>query len=178
MFNAMKKLIPVILVLSLIQGCMFYYKVQTIRPAYINDIRHYDSLNKYFILHVKDSAWHLTELKLTSNDLSGLISALPDNRLKYKMTKTKGGNRYKQNRESCVLEEVHIYLQDSLFTGIKAGDNIRITFSTISKLEVYNKAKGRTLVSWLTPAIVGTAIGGGILVITYLLFALIGLANG
>jgi hypothetical protein len=151
---------------------MFYYKVQTMKPVNLDNIKQYDSLNKYFILHVNDSAWHLTELDITSHDFSGIITVLPDNRFKYKSTKTNCGNRYKKNNESYVLEEVHIYLQDSLFTGIKAGDKIKIAVSTISKVEVYKKAAGRTVVSWVIPVIVPTVIVGGVAIFVVVLFAL------
>ena len=171
----MKKIIPLILLLSFLQGCMFYYKVQTIKPVNLNDIKQFDSLNKYFILHVKDSAWNLSELEITSHEVSGITSVLPDNRFKFKITKSHGKNRYKKNKENnetYVLEEVHIYLQDSLFTGIKVGDKIKISLSTISKVEVYQKAVGRTVVSWLMPVIVPTVIVGGAVIFGFMIWAL------
>jgi len=164
----MKKLVLTIILLSFLQGCMYYYKVQTVKPVQFNDIKLYDSLNKYLILHYGDSAWHIYGLEFTANALSGKISDLPENHLKFKTTKTDRGNRYHKDfdsNESNVLEEVHLYLQDSLFSEINVNDSIKIDFSTISKAEVYKKAKGRTLSSWLVPIFGVPIIATGILTI-------------
>jgi len=147
----------VLIFLGFLQGCMFYYKVQTVNKVTPQEIKKYDSLNKYLILHQGDSAWHLYKPGITNNMLSGELFVLPDYRLKFQTTDPKGGNRYKNTRgndESCVLDEVHLYVYDSLVTKLHSGENIQIAFSAIKKAEVYKKAKGRTTVSWLVPAIV------------------------
>ena len=163
----MKKLLLSIILLSTLQGCMYYYKVQTVKPVRFNDIKLYDSLNKYLVLHYGDSAWHFTELDISADVLSGKISDLPKNHQKYKSTKPGKATRYLkdfESDESNVLEEVHLYLQDSLFYEIKSNDRIKIDFSMISKAEVYKKAKGRTLSSWLIPGLGVPIIAAGIIV--------------
>ena len=162
----MKKLLLSIILLSTLQGCMYYYKVQTVKPVQFNDIKLYDSLNKYLVLHYGDSAWHLFGVDIGVNAFSGKISDLPKDHLKYKTTKPEKANRYHkdfESNEANVLEEVHLYLQDSLFYEIKSNESIKIDFSIISKAEVYKKAKGRTLSSWLIPGLGVPIIGAGII---------------
>jgi hypothetical protein len=160
----------VLILLASLQGCKFYYNVQTVKPVEANSIRQYDSLNKYFILHQGDSAWHLSQVNIADNMLSGVVSVLPFTHVKYKTTKPKGGTRYKntrQNSESCVLEEVHLYLMDSVFSTIKTGDSINLDYSVFTKADVYLKDKGKTTASWLIPAfsVMGVVVGWVIFII-------------
>ncbi|MGA2823500.1 MAG: hypothetical protein ABSE72_08250 [Bacteroidales bacterium] len=155
-----------LLFLSLLQGCMYYYKVQTANKVTSQGFKVYNSLDKYFILHQGDSAWQLSKVGITDNTLTGDLTVLPGNRYKFRTTKPTGGNRYKntkKNDESYVLDEVHLYLQDSLVPKQHPGNNIPIAFSSIKKAEVYKKAKGRTNASWLIPSIGGPVLVGGIL---------------
>jgi len=158
------------LLLSLcsLPGCMFYYKVQTVNKVTPHEMKRYDSLNKYFIIHQRDSAWHLSKPGFAEIGLSGELSALPENHRKFLTTKTKGGNRYIKNKnpyESCVLDEVHLYISDSLVP--ERYDSGRVLFAStgIMKTEIYKKAKGRTTVSWLAPVIGGTVLVGGVVAI-------------
>jgi hypothetical protein len=151
----MKKLFIPMFLLIFLSGCMYYYKIQTVRPVAANTFKQYDSLNKYLILHLKDTAWHLSVMNIKDIELFGKLSTLPDYRMKYKTTKPNAWNRYKRMEvqdENYVLEEVHLYLQDSLFSEVYAGDAINLQYSAISKVDVYIKDKGKTTASWLIPA--------------------------
>lgn len=143
---------------------MYYYKVQTVHNVTPYDIRKYDSLNKYLIVHQRDSAWHLSSLGITGNTLSGKLSVLPENRYKFLTTKPNTGNRYKKSREtdeSYILEEVHLYISDSMAHEHYYNGNIQVAFSALSNAEVYQKASGRTSVSWLIPVFGGIILVGG-----------------
>ena len=164
-----------LLLLCSLQGCMFYYKVQAVSKVTQQEVKKYDSLNKYIIIHQKDKAWHLSQPLISDNTLYGKLSVLPENHYKFLTTKPKGGNRYVKNKkpyESCVLEEVHLYLSDSVVPEKYDSGNIKIAFSKIQKAEIYVKAKGRTTASWLVPAFVGSALGGGVIVGTILVVSL------
>ncbi len=153
-----------LLLLCSLQGCMFYYKVQPVSKVTPQDVKKFDSLNKYIILHQRDKAWHLTKPLVSDNTLSGKLSVLPENRYKFQTTKPTGGNRYKNSRipnESYVLEEVHIYVSDSVVPENYDGGSIKIAFSKIQNAEIYVKAKGRTTASWLVPALGGAVFVGG-----------------
>jgi hypothetical protein len=171
-FNSVKKIIPVflfILISVLFQGCMFYYKVQTRENVNSIEMRRFDSLNKYFILHMNDTAWNLRSLKTSATAFSGLLDTLPKIHTKYKTTDPREGNRYKIRDdwdESCVLQEVHLYLQDSLYSAARDGDSLKITYGSIRKAEVYTKDKGKTTTSWLLPAILVPLVGVPVLIIS------------
>jgi len=150
----MKKLLLSIALLSLLTGCMSYYKVQTEKPVSSNTIKQFNSQNKYLILHSGDSAWQVSNPEITANTLSGNLTVLPAYRYKFKTTKIGRGTRYKNNPhtdESFVLDEVHLYLNDSQYTALKSESSIKIPLSAFSKAQVYIKDKGKTRISWLIP---------------------------
>ena len=154
------------------QSCMFYYKVQTVSKVTPQEVKKYDSLKKYVILHQRDKAWHLSQALISENTLYGKLSVLPENRYKFLTTKPTRGNRYikkQEPNELYVLEEVHLYVSDSVVQAHFDSGSIKIAFSKIQHAEVYVKAKGRTSASWLVPAIAGSVLGvsvvGGIIVV-------------
>ena len=151
--------------LGSLQGCKYYFKVQTIKKVAPQEVKIFDSVNKYFIVHLRDSAWHLSNPILTGNTLSGELTALPENRYKFLTTKPIGSNRYLKNEEideSYVLEEVHLYLTDSLWREKHTTGNIQIAFSSIQNTEIYIKDKGKTTVSWLLPPIIVALSAGAV----------------
>jgi hypothetical protein len=153
------------------QGCMYYYKVQTVNKVSQQDFKMYEYLNKYLILHQGASAWKLKNLKYDSEQFSGDLSVLTPNHLKYQTTNPKQANRYKntkRNDESAVLQEVHLYVEDSLVPELNIGDNIKLHFSTIKRTEIYTAAKGRTTASWIVPIITPIVVIGGLITIAAL----------
>jgi hypothetical protein len=165
LFLKTKKLTFIIIAfffLGFLQSCMYYYKVQTIKDVSSKEIRKFDSLNKYLVLHRMDSAWYFTQLKINDTVVSGIISILPGDHRKYKTTVVNAGNRYKNTRvhnESGVLNEIHLYWTDSLSFVKQPGDRVEMRFQEIKKAEVYKKAKGRTTASWVLPAVLGPLVG-------------------
>lgn len=158
----------VLLLLGSLQGCMFYYKVQAVSKVTPQEVKKYDSLNKYIIMHQRDKAWHLSQPLISDNTLYGKLSVLPENHYKFLTTKPTGGNRYiknKQPNESHVIEEVHLYVLDSVVPEKYDSGSIKVAFSKIQNAEVYVEAKGRTNASWLVPAIGGPALFVGIIAI-------------
>ena len=142
--------------LASLQGCKYYYKVQTVKTVTPQEVKQYSSLNRYIIIHQRDKAWHFTCPLISDSTLYGKLLVLPENRYKFLTTKPTGGNRYIKNRnpnETYVLEEVHLFVADSVIPEQCDSGNIKIAFSKIQNAEVYIKAKGRTTASWLVPAI-------------------------
>ena len=138
------------------QGCKYYYKVQTVNKVTSYEVKKFDSLDKYIIIHQRDKAWHFSKPVISDSTLSGELSVLPEKRFKFLTTKPTGGNRYirdKKPYESYVLEEVHLYVSDSVVPAKYDSGNIRIAFSAIKNAELYIKAKGQTTASWLIPGI-------------------------
>ena len=154
----MKNLLPIIaalIILNLLTGCGFYYKVQTSNhPFNKADLKTFIQEDKYFILHETDTAWCLSNIMYNDTFFSGMLSPLPKNHMKYKTEK--GNYRYKINVpdslcEKGILNEVHFYsisdvkVNDHFFTG---------KYSSVSQVKVYSKNKSKTRRSWILPAII------------------------
>jgi len=153
-----KKFISAFLILIFLgtfQGCMYYYKVQTVPRVYPQNIKTCDSLNKFLILHQGESAWHLSNPGVTDSMLSGTLALLPGNCQQFRTNHTKGTNRYRRDDRILVLNQVHLYLQDSVIPEFKTFDSVKIAFSAFSRAVIYKKAKGRTTASWVVPTVVG-----------------------
>ena len=153
----------------MLQGCHFYYKVQTVKPVVADSFKQYDSLNKYLILHQRDSTWHLSNCEITGDILTGKLEALPYYRLDYLTTDPCKYNRYKYENRINVLNQVHFYIQDSTLPEFHTGNDIRIPLSSLQKAEVYQKAKGKTAVSWIWP-ISPFILFGSLLVVGIILY--------
>ena len=140
----------------LLPGCKYFYKINTLKKVTPTEVTKYNFQNKYLILHQGFSAWHISELAISDNNIKGQLTELPENRVRYQSSKPKRIHRYKKRTEFYVLDEVHLYLNDTLVPKLHQGDTIGIAVSSISKAEVYQKAVGRTTVSWVVPIIAAT----------------------
>lgn len=146
----------ILLFLVSFQGCRYYYRVQTVEKVSPQNIKTCDSLNKLLVLHQNKSAWQLSGYAVTDNMLSGTLSVLPGNCHQYKTTSLKRGNRYRKDDRIVVLNQVHLYLNDTIVPKFTTGDEVKIDFSAVHKAEIYVKDKGRTTVSWVVPTVLGT----------------------
>ncbi len=147
-------------VLCSLQGCMYYYKVKAVSPVGQPEVKTFTTVDKYLILHQREKAWHLSQPLISGTTLYGKLTALPENRYKFQTTKPKGGNRYIKKSESYILEEVHLYVSDSLVSQKPDTGSFQIAFSQIQHAEVYVKARGQSTASWLILGIGGPVLAG------------------
>jgi len=168
MYKVISALLALIF-LSPFQGCMFYYKVQTLNKVAAREIMKFDSAGKYLVLQSRDSAWHLTNPAIHDNYLSGELSVLPAVRKKFTINDPKVSKRYKNTSEEderFVLNEVHLFLNDSMVPEQHVGKTNQVPCSAIQKAEIYMKDKRKTTASWLVPALICLPLlGVGILII-------------
>lgn len=146
-----------LLLLLLMSGCRYYYEVAPLRRVAAKDIQGLNKGGKYIIIHRNDSAWHLSVRSADSGLISGKLEQLPPDHRKYLTTNPKkGNNRYRKNKDNeiAVLDEVHLYVSDSLTPAFAAGDDIRLHPSVILRAELYRQNRGRTTASWVIPAVV------------------------
>ena len=139
------------LLLIVLQGCMQYYKVKTIKSIGVSELEKYIAENKYIILHQDSLARHLYNPRIMRNTLSGVLVDLPINHLRYKTTKYNQGNRYrntKLNNESFVLNEVHLYLWNPVIREFGLVKEVEIPLAEISYADVYSEDKFETAISW------------------------------
>jgi hypothetical protein len=166
-FNRIVSGILIIAVLNLMNGC-YYYKVTRAEKPPEPTIVELQTMNKYFILHVRDKVWHFTDIVIDGDAIKGKISVSEDHAF-YKTTNPNIVNRYRKSRsfdDSRVINEVHVYI-----TEYKESTDGSISFpaSSVSKIEIYDPAAGATTASWIF-SILGIAAGtlGLILIIAIL----------
>jgi hypothetical protein len=135
-----------------LQGCV-YYKALTVKPATAQEIRKYDSENKYLILHRDTSAWHLSGIVVNDEGLAGNLSAVPIERSAYHMSVPSLGRRYERINESDVLDQVHLYLKDSIVPKFDSNGHIKVALTDIQEAEVYQKDGLRSTLSWAIPLV-------------------------
>ena len=142
-----------LMLLVFIQGCR-YYKVQTLKTVTPKDMKKFDSLHKYIIVHQGASAWHLTNLGYNNEQVSGHLAMLPEEHLKYQTTDTKSSNKYEKSdmhNGANVLSEVHLYIGNITVPVFAEGDSVQIAYSSFARGEVYRKDNSTTAVAVAVP---------------------------
>jgi len=172
LFIAISLIVPFV-ILILINGCS-YYKVTTSQTN-ASVIEQMQMNKKYIIVHLGTNAWHLKDISLNDEmkEMSGFIEALPENHQNYLTTNPHSPNRYKtwegnptqgyKVREGNPTQEVHVYI-----SKYAEGQDSQITvpLSAIKKIEIYDKAVGAIVISYVLTTIVviagALAIAGAI----------------
>ena len=144
-----------LIILTMVTGC-YYYKIQTSNRIMPEELKAFQDNKKYFILHMADTAMHLTDILFKDSSFYGTLSPLTKVHMKYKTEK--GKLRYLRYQsivdssyinETDILNEVHLfYTGDGLK---KTGNNVTGYISSIQKVDVYMKNKGKTRRTWLVP---------------------------
>ena len=169
-------LLALVLTLSLLVNSGCYYYKATARPGFTAEqLNKLLKENRYMILHSRESAWHLGLLRVHGDGFTGYLDKVDSARVKYlpvpKATwqsyppkiPTKGGevrvDRYKLRDKDIVIDQVHLFLADSLAPGVSVNNDISVPFSGILKTETYDRAKGMTTGSFVIPILFGTILG-------------------
>ena len=172
--NAMKTILSfttILIILNVLTGCGFYYKVQTSdHPFNKEDLKTFIQKDKYFILHEKDTAWHISSIAYNDSTFQGALSVLPKIHMKYKTEK--GNYRYKVSvpdslNEKEILNEVHLYISNDIMIKDKTYNG---KYSSVLKVNENIKNKARTARSWILPIII-TPIAMPVFVITLVLIS-------
>ena len=146
-------------------SCMNYYKVSDkSNMSVVTDTTSVANMNRYFILRTGSNAFYMNNIVLAKDrkSLTCLLEALPEEHTMH-LHKGRGGHmRFKIDKpENVVTNEVHIYIpRDSAAT---AGKSYFLSLNKVIKLEVLEKDKGRTRLSYVLG---GLAIAGGALLVT------------
>ena len=152
-----KKFAVIILCLSMLfslQGCMQYYKVKKVSNISAQEMAHFIANKRFIVIHQDSLARYLFNPRLSENVLTGELVNLTKNQMKYKSTKPKGATRYRNSmtyREKYVINQVHLYLQKSFIQDFGSAQKVIIPLSDITNADVYQKAEGKTIFSWVYP---------------------------
>ena len=140
-----------------------YYQTNTTHMVDSASLAALQAGNKHFIVHTPDGPFRLQEESFDNTTMYGKKSeVIPDNK---QLLKPKGATKNPVSREdtSICLREVHLYTSQNL-----GGSEIRLTYSQISRMDVYSldrkairasKARGIFIVSASTVVVLGALLG-------------------
>ena len=151
-----------------LQGCMQYYKVKKISNVSTQELAQFIANKRFIIIHQDSLARYLSNPLLSGNVLSGELVNLTKNQMKFKSTKPKGATRYRNNmthKEKYIINQVHLYLQNSVIPEFGSAQKVMIPVSDISNADVYQMATGKTIFSWVYPGLTYLTVSGVVIVI-------------
>ncbi len=161
-----KVLISFILCIAILNltSC-FYYKVRTLKN---NRLVNENLAGKYVIVHVGGEVWHLSKISMNADkmEISGFKNELSEDHNYYKKTNSDEVNRYKK-KEGNPTYEVHFYLS-SYLEG--SDDFLVIPLSSVTKVEMYDKDVGATVMSHV---VIITGISAAIFALFIIIVALL-----
>ena len=143
-------------------GCYYYKSVEydrssTRQKKFRRKLESSLTPDKYVILHQRDSMWHLGHMGidvLYQKDASpgytmygGLedVDSLCAFYYNKYQAKHRRALRYTGGDEDYVISQEHVYVSENSVLG---ADSFSIPFSSISKIETYKQASGRTFWTW------------------------------
>jgi len=159
-----KKGVSVVLLLIAVQACSNYYRVS--KKSNITAVTNAASVvntKRYFILRSGSSAYYMNNIVLSKDrqSLTCSLQALPKEHTLHLHNGRGGTMRFKIAKpEAAVVNEVHLYIPwDS--TAV-AGKSYSLSLNRVMKIEVLEKDKGRTTLSYVLG---GLAITGGAILV-------------
>jgi len=155
---------------NLIHSC-YYYKVTKPADPPPESIIRLQNENNFIILQKPDTAWQFTDIIAEDDTIKGKLSILAGHE-KYKTTNAEKGNRYKKNtviNESDVLNDVLLYITDSIPSRYYDTNRIAVPLTALSRIDVYDRDAGRTTASWILGGLgTGGAVFGIVMIIVLL----------
>lgn len=129
-------LASVLLVITM-TGCAQLYKVNTVeRVNAFDTLEVLKKNNKRFIIHLKDTSFVLANPSIKETEVEGILFPLNDMQLKYLHPKSKSKNIFLKADGEEVLNQVHLYATTN---SVSNTTNFSILFSTMTKLDIYEK---------------------------------------
>ncbi len=160
----MKRIIPLILLLVLFASCNNYYKaVVTNNPAKAETIATFKKTDKYFILHNGQQYFSMNSVNLSQDGqvIECNLAELPKDHQLHLSNGRNGKRKYKKDsewsNEALVLNEVHIYIND---TALEKGQ-YNLQLEKIMKTEIIQKDKAKSSRSHIIGFLSGTLIAVG-----------------
>lgn len=147
-------------------GCRYYYKVSRPQGAFQDTIETSVSDQKTILIIAGENVYELSQAEITNSEISGIIKPLYGYS-RHIQTKPDRPNRYVKARESHILKEVQIFINDFE----KPADNrVSIPLEQIHKIEMYDQDVGATVGSWIIGGVGLVAAGFAAFFILLLIF--------
>jgi hypothetical protein len=130
-------------------ACMNYYKIsKSPQNNSTPDTTIQANLNRYFILRNGDSAYHMNNISNYKDLLTCKLEALPTEHSLHLRHGINGNMRFKKYKtDSVVLKEVHIYQKKD--PDANTGNDYTLMYNKIERIEVLEKNKTRTTISYV-----------------------------
>lgn len=156
-------------VLMLLASCAHYYKVGKAPALQSPDSVLTANPHRYFILRSGFNAYHMEDMSLSSDrtTVTCRLETLPEEHRLHLRNGRGGHRRYKASApEEAVLSEIHLYIpQDS---GAVSGRVYSFQLKKVEKLEILQKDKGRTTMSYVLG---GLGITAGVFAVVVVIIA-------
>lgn len=167
--NTVLKIMSYITTLILQPSCMNYYKISkspqnTSAPESVV----HNNTQRYFILRNGDSAYYMNNVSYYKDSLICTLESLPPEHRLHLKNGRNGNLRFKKYKpEAVVLNEVHVYKKQT--DTLQAGKDYTLMYNNVQKIEVLEKNKTRTTISYVL---------GGIAIVAPIVLLAIGAAAG
>ena len=150
--------------LMAVASCSHYYKVEK-APAALQrpDSTLTANPHRYFILRSGFNAYHMEDMSLSPDrtTVTCRLEVLPEEHRLHLRNGRGGHLRYKASApEEAVLSEIHLYIPQD--TTAVSGHVYSFSLGKVEKLEILQKDKGRTTMSYVLG---GLGIGAGVFAI-------------
>src|ERR1051326_7756750 len=136
------RIIIILMTGIILSGCFqHYFRTHTQTKADEAGIQQLMSINKYFIIHLKNRVAGVEHLTVSNDKIEADLVSLPPEHLKYLDPQTDKTNRVKLKDKTTALMEVHLYTT----TGTDAGQNhLSLPLSSFNRIDVYEFDKSAT----------------------------------
>jgi hypothetical protein len=148
------RIIIILMTVVILSGCFqHYFRTHTQTKADEATIQQLMSINKYFIIHLKNRVAGVENLTVSNDKIEANLISLPPEHLKYLDPETNRTNRVKLKDKTTTLLEVHLYTS----TEIDAGQNhLSLPLSSFDRIDIYEFDKKATTANHVL-SIVGIA---------------------
>ena len=149
------KIIGFFITITILSGCFqHYFRTHTQTKVDEATIQQLMSINKYFVIHLKNRIAGLENITVSNDRLEANLAFLPPEHLKYLNPQTNKTNRVKLKEKATTLMEVHLYTT----MEIDAEKNhLSLPLSSFDRIDIYEFDKGSTTVNHIL-SIVGVAV--------------------
>src|SRR6266487_1237368 len=149
------RIIIILMTVVILSGCFqHYFRTHTQTKADEATIQQLMSINKYFIIHLKNRVAGVENLTVSNDKIEANLISLPPEHLKYLDPETNRTNRVKLKDKTTTLMEVHLYTS----TQIDAGQNhLSLPLSSFDRIDIYEFDKKATTANHVL-SIVGVTV--------------------
>ncbi len=134
-------------IFNLTIGCRSYFKVRTSAMPTTEAIAGISAAGKTVVIHWNEKKWFLSDVQVKNNTVTGKLEDYKRPPTIKPVRPDRINRYYARNSKSqqFLLSEVHLYVSEFADSG---NDRISIPVKSVFRMEIYNKDKASTIISW------------------------------